>query len=155
LMTQLTRITLGRQIEQAHMRNRALVSRWIFEKAQPDKIVEMRERDGKTFVVVNDYAKLRKLFGQLLTEIQRIKSEGDIAAAQNLVETYAIKIDPKLHEEVLERYKKLNISPYRGFVNPVYKAITDAKGNITDVILDYTEGYVEQMMRYSKENSWL
>jgi len=155
LMTQLTRITLGRQIEQAHMRNRALVTRWIFEKAQPDKIVEMRERDGKTFVVVNDYAKLRNLFGQLLGEVQRIKSEGDIAAAQNLVETYAIKIDPKLHEEVLERYKKLNISPYRGFVNPVYKAVTDAQGNITDVILDYTEGYAEQMMRYSKEHSWL
>jgi len=155
LMTQLTRITLGRQIEQAHMRNRALVSRWIFEKAQEDKIVEMRERDGKTFVVVNDYERLRTLFGQLLAEVQRIKSEGDHEAARGLVETYAIKVDPKLHEEVLERYKKLNISPYRGFVNPVYRTVTDAQGNITDVTLDYTEGYTEQMMRYSKEHSWL
>ena len=155
LMTQLTRIEPGKQIEQAHMRNRALNARWVYEKGLPDKVVELRQRDGKTFVVVNDYAKLRGLFGQLLAEIQRIKSEGDYEAAKVLVETYAIKIDPKLHEEILERYKKLNISPYKGFVNPVYKPVTDAQGNITDVTLDYTEGYAEQMMRYSKEHSWL
>ena len=154
LMTQLTRIEPGKQIEQSHMRNRALVARWILEKGQPDGIVEMRQRDGKTFVVVNDYAKLRDLFGQLLAEIQRIKSEGDLQAAEKLVETYAIRIDPKLHDEILERYKKLNISPYRGFVNPVYLPVTDAQGNITDVTLDYTEGYAEQMMRYGREHSW-
>jgi len=155
LMTQITRIELGKQIEQAHMRNRAQIARWTLEKGTAEKIVEMRERDGKTFVVVNDYEKLRSLFGQLLAEIQRIKSEGDFEAAKKMVETYAIKIDPKLHEEVLERYKKLNISPYKGFINPVYKPVFDAKGNIIDVTLDYTEGYAEQMMRYSKENSWL
>jgi len=155
LLTQLTRITLGKQIEQAHMRNRALVSRWIYAKAQPDNIVEMRQRDGKTFVVVNDYARLRSLFGQLLAEVQRIKSEGDFEAAKQLVETYGIKVDPKLHEEILERYKKLNISPYRGFINPIYTVVTDAQGNIADVILDYSEGYAEQMIRYGKEHSWL
>ena len=155
LMTQLTRIEAGKQIEQAHMRNRALISRWIFEKGEPDKIVELRQRDGKTFVVINDYESLRGLFGQLLTEVQRIKSEGDYQAAKDLVETYAIKIDPQLHNEILDRYKKLNISPYRGFVNPVYKPVTDAQDNIVDVKLDYTEGYAEQMMRYSREHSWI
>ena len=155
LMTQLTRIEPGKQIEQSHMRNRALLTRWIYKKGQPDKTIEMCQRDGKTFVVINDYAKLRDLFGQLLVEIQRIKSEGDFEAAKELVETYAIKVDPKLHDEILERYKKLNISPYKGFVNPVYKPVTDAQGNITDVTLDYSEGYIEQMMRYGKEHSWL
>ena len=155
LMTQLTRIEPGRQIEQAHMRNRALVARRIYEKGKTENILEMQQRDGKTFVVVNDYAKLRELFGQLMGEIQRIKSEGDHEAARLLVEKYAIKVDHVLHEEILERYKKLGIAPYRGFVNPIYKAITDAQGNIIDVTLDYTEGYAEQMMRYGRENSWL
>ena len=155
LMTQLTRIEPGKQIEQAHMRNRALIARWVYEKGLPGKVVEFRQRDGKTFVVVNDYAKLRELFGQLLSEIQRIKSEGDFQAAKELVETYAIHVDPVLHQEILERYKNLDILPYKGFVNPVYKPVTDAQGNITDVKLDYTEGYAEQMLRYSKEHSWL
>jgi len=155
LMTQLTRIEPGKQIEQSHMRNRALTARWIYEKGQQDKTVELLQRDGKTFVVVNDNAKLRDLFGQLLTEVQRIKSEGDLQAARELVETYAIKVDPKLHEEILARYKKLNISPYKGFVNPIYQPVFDAQGNITDVTLDYTEGYAEQMMRYSREHSWI
>ena len=155
LMTQLTRIEPGKQIEQAHMRNRALISRWVYEKGGTDKIVEMRQRDGKTFVVVDDYEALRRLFGQLLTEVQRIKSEGDFNAAKDIVETYAIRIDPKLHNEILERYKKLDIAPYRGFVNPVYKPVTDAQGNIADVKVDYTEGYVGQMMRYSREHSWI
>jgi len=155
LMTQLTRIEPGKQIEEAHMRNRALIARWVYEKGLPDKVVELRQRDGKTFVVINDYAKLRSLFGQLLSEIQRIKSEGDYQAAKELVETYAIHVDPTLHQEILERYKKLNIAPYKGFVNPVYKPVVDPQGNITDVTLDYTEGYAEQMMRYSKEHSWL
>jgi len=155
LMTQLIRIEPGRQIEQAHMRNRALVSRLIYERGQTENIVEVRKRDGKTFVVINDYAKLRNLFGQLLAEIQRIKSEGDFQAARELVETYAIKVDPELHQEILERYKTLNISPYRGFVNPVYNLVTDTQGNIIDVTLDYTEGYAEQMLRYSREHSWI
>ena len=155
LMTQLTRIQLGKQIEQSHMRNRALIARWVFELAQSGKIVEKRQRDGKTFVVVNDYEKLHDLFKEMLAEVQRIKSEGDYETAKKLVETYGIKIDPILHEEILKRYEKLNIAPYRGFVNPVYKAVTNAKGEIIDVTLDYTEGYAEQMMRYSKENSWL
>ena len=155
MMTQLTRIEPGKQIEQSHMRNRAMVARRIFESGQQEKIVEMRQRDGKTFIVVNDYAGLRRLFGQMLAEVQRIKSEGDHEAAKNMVETYAIKIDPQLHLEILDRYKKLNISPYRGFVNPVYKPVTDAQGNITDVTLDYTEGYAEQMMRYGRDHSWI
>jgi dipeptidyl-peptidase-3 len=155
LMTQLTRIEPGKQIEQAHMRNRAQIARWTLEKGAAERVAELRERDGKTFVVVNDYARLRSLFGQLLTEIQRIKSEGDFEAAKKMVETYAIKVDPKLHEKVLGRYKKLDIAPYKGFVNPVYKPVFDAQGNIADITLDYTEGYAEQMMRYGKEHSWL
>ena len=137
------------------MRNRALVARKIFEQGQADNIVEKRQRDGKTFVIVNDYARLRDLFGQLLAEVQRIKSEGDFEAAKELVETYAIKVEPTLHREILERYATLNIAPYRGFVNPVYHPVVDARGNITDIKLDFTEGYADQMMRYSREHSWL
>ncbi len=155
LMTQLTRIEPGKQIEEAHMRNRALIARWVYEKGEPDKVMEMRQRDGKTYVVINDYVKLRDLFGQLLAEIQRIKSEGDVNAARELVETYAVKVEPNLHTEILARYKKLNIAPYKGFLNPVYQLVTDDQGNITNVKLDYTEGYTEQMMRYSTEHSWL
>ena len=155
MMTQLTRIELGRQIEQAHMRNRALVARRVYEMGKTENIVEMRQRDGKTFVVVNDYEKLRELFGQLLAEVQRIKSEGDHDAAEQLVENYAISIDPKLHQEVLERFRGLNIAPYRGFVNPAYNLVFDEQGNIVDIKLDYSEGYIEQMLRYSKEHSWL
>ena len=155
LMTQLCRIESGKQIEQAHMRNRQLITRWVLEKGADEKVVEFKQRDGKTFVVINDYAKLRELFGKLLAEIQRIKSEGDYEAAKALVENYGIKVDPKLHAEVLERYAKLNIAPYKGFVNPVYEVITDENGKITDIKLNYTEGYVEQMLRYSKEHSWL
>ena len=155
LMTQLVRIEPGRQIEQAHMRNRAMVSRLIYEKGQSENIVEMRKRDGKTFVVINDYEKLRDLFGQLLAEIQRIKSEGDYQAAKELVETYAIKVDPELHHEILKRYETLNIAPFRGFVNPRYSLVTDARGNIIDVTIDYTEGFAEQMLRYSREHSWM
>jgi dipeptidyl-peptidase-3 len=155
LMTQLTRITPGKQIEESHMRNRALIARWVYEKGQTNNVVEMRQRDGKTFVVVNDYSKLRDLFGQLLAEIQRIKSEGDYDAAKSLVEMYAINIDAELHQAILDRYKKLNISPYKGFINPVYMLVFNEQGDITDVTPDYSEGYAEQMMRYSKEHSWL
>lgn len=151
LMTQLVRIDLGNTIEEAHMRNRALIARWVMEKGAADNVVEFVKKEGKTYVQVNDYEKLRNLFGQLLAEIQRIKSEGDFAAARDIVENYAVKIDPVLHAEVLDRYKKLNLAPYKGFINPVYKAVTDAEGNITDVTIDYTEGYAEQMLRYSKE----
>ena len=151
LMTQLVRIELGNNIEEAHMRNRALIARWALEKGAADKVVEFVKKDGKTYVQVNDYKKLRDLFGQLLAEIQRIKSEGDFNAARELVENYAVKIDPTLHAEILDRYKKLNLAPYKGFINPVYTAVKDAEGNITDVTIDYTEGYAEQMLRYSRE----
>lgn len=153
LMTQLVRIEPGNHVEEAHMRNRQLIARWVFEKGTADKVVEMVKKDGKTYVVVNDYGKLRQLFGELLAEIQRIKSTGDFEAARDLVETYAVKVDPVLHAEVLERYKKLNLAPYKGFVNPKYEAVTDADGKITDVKVTYDEGYAEQMLRYSKDYS--
>ena len=151
LMTQLVRIELGNNVEEAHMRNRQLAAKWAFEKGAADKVTELVKKDGKTYVKVNDYEKLRELFGQLLNEIQRIKSEGDFEAARQMVETYAVKVDPELHKEVLARYEKLNLAPYKGFVNPVYTAETDAEGNITDVKISYEEGYAEQMLRYSKD----
>jgi len=153
LMTQLVRIELGNNVEEAHMRNRQLIAKWAFEKGAADKVTEFVKKDGKTYVKVNDYEKLRALFGQLLKEIQRIKSEGDFEAARQLVETYAVKVDPELHKEVLARYEKLNLAPYKGFVNPVYTAKTDADGNIVDVEISYGEGYAEQMLRYSKDYS--
>ena len=151
LMTQLVRIELGNNVEEAHMRNRQLIAKWVFEKGAADQVVELVKKDGKTYVKVNDYEKLCNLFGQLLSEIQRIKSEGDFEAARQLVENYAVKVDPELHKEVLARYEKLNLAPYKGFVNPVYVAETDAEGNITDVKISYGEGYAEQMLRYSKD----
>ena len=153
LMTQLVRIEPGNNIEEAHMRNRQLIARWVFEKGAPDKVVEMVKKDGKTYVVVNDYEKVRQLFGELLAEIQRIKSTGDFEGARTLVENYAVKVDPALHAEVLARYKKLNLAPYKGFINPVYELVTDKDGNITDVTVSYNEDYVEQMLRYSKDYS--
>ena len=153
LMTQLVRIEPGNNVEEAHMRNRQLIDRWVFEKGAADKVVELVKKDGKTYVVVNDYEKLRELFGELLSEIQRIKSTGDYQGAHDLVENYAVKVDPALHAEVLERYKKLNLAPYKGFVNPKYEAVVDAAGKITDVKVTYDEGYAEQMLRYSKDYS--
>lgn len=153
LMTQLVRILPGNEVEEAHMRNRQLIARWVFEKASTDKAVEMIEKDGKTYVVVNDYQKVRTLFGELLAEIQRIKSTGDFNAARSLVEKYAVKVDPVLHAEVLERYKRLNLAPYKGFVNPKYELATDKDGNVTDVTVSYDEGYAEQMLRYSRDYS--
>lgn len=155
LMTQLVRIELGKDIEEAHMRNRQLIARWVFEKGAHENVVELKNKDGKTYVVINDYAKLRTLFGRLLTEVQRIKSEGDFEAGKKLVEDYAVKVDPKLHAEVLERYAKLNLAPYRGFVNPVMKPVRNNEGEVTDILLDYTEGYIEQMQRYSRDYSYL
>ena len=153
LMTQLVRIEPGKDIEEAHMRNRQLIARWAYEQGKADKVVELVKKDGKTYVKINDYEKLRALFGQLLAEVQRVKSTGDYAAARQLVETYAVKVDPALHAEVLERYKRLNLAPYKGFVNPRYEAVKDAGGNITDVKVSYSEGYAEQMLRYSRDYS--
>lgn len=155
LMTQLVRIEPGKDIEEAHMVNRQLIAKWVYEKGQADNVVELKVRDGKTFVVINDYEKLRTLFGQLLGEVQRIKSEGDFKAGEALVKDYGVKVDQKLHAEVLERYKGLNMKPYKGFVNPNYVVTTDDAGNITDVKLTFDEGYADQMMRYSKEYSTL
>lgn len=153
LMTQLVRIEPGRDVEEAHMRNRQLIARWALEHGAADKVVELVRRDGKTCVRVNDYPRLRRLFGELLAEIQRIKSEGDLEAARQLVERYGVKVDPELHKEVLARYKALNLAPYKGFVNPVYTAVRDGEGRITDVTVDYTEGYAGQMLRYSRDYS--
>lgn len=155
LMTQLVRIEPGNNVEEAHMRNRQLIVRWVYEKGAAEKVVELVKKDGKTYVVINDYEKVRDLFGRLLAEIQRIKSTGDYAGAHDLVEAYAVKVDPALHAEVLERYKKLNLAPYKGFVNPKYEVVTDADGTITDVTVTYDEGYAEQMLRYSKDYSTL
>ena len=155
LLTQLVRINLGNNIEEAHMRNRALIARWALEHGKKDNVMELVKRDGKTYVKINDYQKLRGLFGELLAEIQRVKSTGDFKGAQALVETYGVKIDPELHKEILDRYAKLNIAPYKGFINPVYTAERDAQGNITNVKISYTEGYAEQMLRYSKDYATL
>ena len=155
LMTQLVRIESGKNIEEAHMRNRSLIAHWAYEQGKADNVVELVKREGKTYVKINDYEKLRLLFGQLLAEIQRVKSEGDFNAARDLIEKYAVKVDPELHQEVLARYEKLHLAPYKGFINPVYKAVTDKKGQILDVKISYTEGYAEQMLRYSKEYSTL
>lgn len=151
LMTQLMRIEPGKDVEEAHMRNRKLIAEWALEKGKPDNVVELVSKDGKTYVKINDYARLRDLFGQLLGEIQRIKSEGDYEAGRNLVETYAVKVDPKLHKEVLDRYSHLDIAPYRGFVNPVYVPVRNDKGAIVDVKVTYGEDYLPQVMRYSRE----
>lgn len=153
LLTQLVRINIGAQIEEDHMRNRALIAYWVLDHA--DGAVELIKRENKTYVKINDYEKLRKLFATLLAEIQRIKSEGDYESAKNLVEKYAIKIDSELHKEIKERYSKLNIAPYKGFINPWLKPVKDENGEITDIEVDYTETYSHQMMRYSKEYATL
>ncbi len=155
LMTQLTRVELGKNIEESHMRNRQLIARWVYEHATKSNAVEMKVKDGKTYVVVNDYKELHNQFGALLAEIQRIKSEGDYQAARLLVENYGVKVDPVLHKEILDRFVPLHIAPYKGFINPRYMVTKNAEGAITDVSLDYTEGYAEQMLRYSKEYSVL
>lgn len=151
LMTQLMRIEPGKDIEEAHMRNRQLIAKWVYENGRPDNVIELVKKDGKTYVKINDYGKLRDLFGKLLAEIQWIKSEGDYEAGSKLVETYAVKVDPDIHKEVLERYAKLNIAPYKGFVNPVYTPVTDKEGNIVDVKISYEEDYLPQVLRYSKQ----
>lgn len=155
LMTQLTRIEPGKNIEEAHMRNRALIAGWVYERGKADRVVEFVTEAGKTYVVVNDYDKLRELFGELLREIQRIKSEGDFKAGMELVERYGVKVDPTLHSEVLKRYAALNIAPYSGFVNPRYVPVLDEAGAMTDVRIEYPTDYVDQMLTYSSEYSFL
>nr|WP_283391769.1 dihydrofolate reductase [Millionella massiliensis] len=155
LMTQLTRIEPGKNIEEAHMRNRALVAGWVYEHGKADRVVEFVQENGKTYVVVNDYEKLRGLFGELLKEIQRIKSEGDFEAGMKLVEDYGVKVDPTLHAEVLKRYAALDIAPYSGFVNPRYVPVLDENGKIKDVKIEYPMDYVEQMLTYSSDYSFL
>ena len=153
LLTQLTRIQPGNEIEEAHMRNRALIARWTLEHYP--SAVRLVKHEEKTYVEVSDYEQLREAFAKLLAEIQRIKSEGDFETAKLLVERYAIHVEPKLHEELLARYKSLGIAPYKGFLNPKMEIVADSEGNATDVRLDYTEAYDEQMLRYSKEYGYL
>ena len=154
LMTQLTRIEPGKTIEQAHMRGRAMVSHWVYEKGKAENVISRETKEGKTYFVINDYQKLRRLYGELLAEVQRITSEGDYEAARSLIETYGVQVEPELHKEVLDRYAKLNLAPYSGFVNPVYTPVME-NGKIVDVKVSLTEGYVEQMLRYGKEYSFL
>ncbi len=155
LMTQLMRIEPGKDVEEAHMRNRQLIAAWAYEHGKKDKVVELVKKGGKTFIKINDYQKLRNLFGQLLADIQRIKSEGDYAAGSALVLKYAVKVDPKLHKEVLKRYANLSIAPYKGFVNPVYVPTYDSNGTITDVKVTYGEDFLPQVFRYSSDYNGL
>ena len=158
-LTQLVRIKPGNTIEEAHMRNRALIAHWVLEQAKSQKTakpcVELVKQKGKTFVRVNDYAEMRHLFGTLLAEIQRIKSEGDYEGARKLVETYGVQVDAKVHKEILDRYARLKLSPYKGFINPVYKAVRDAQGKITDVTISYDEAFDAQNLRYSRDYHFL
>jgi len=154
LMTQLTRIEPGKTIEQAHMRSRALVSHWVYEKGRPENVIAREIKDGKTYFVIHDYQKLRQLYGELLKEVQRMTSEGDYPAARDLVETYGVRVDADLHREVLERYSKLNLAPYGGFMNPLYTPIME-NGRIVDIKISYPDDYVQQMLRYGKEYSFL
>ncbi len=155
LLTQLTRIEPGKDIEESHMRNRQLIARWAFEAGKAENVVEFFRKENKTFVRINDYSKLRDLFGQLLKEIQRIKSEGDFEAARNLVEDYAVKVDRPLHNEILERFKRLDLAPYAGFLNPVYELKTWPCGTPNDVLIRYDEDYTSQMLRYGEEFGFL
>ena len=153
LMTQLNRIELGKDVEEAHMRDRQLIAKWILEHGKKGKVVELVKRKGKTYLKINNYEKMRELVGQLLAEVQRIKSEGDYEACCKLVNDYAVKIDQKLHAEILQRYSTLDIPPYRGFVNPQFIPTYDEKGNIIDIKIDYSEGYTDQMLRLSRDYS--
>lgn len=155
LLTQLVRINPGKDIEEAHMRNRALIARWALEMGKKEQVIEMICLNRKTYVQINDYQKLREIFGKQLAEIQRIKSEGDLEAARQLVERYGVKVDPSLHQEILSRYNQLNLAPYKGFINPVYTPVVDEQNNITDIRISYGEAYDKQMLRYSKDYATL
>ena len=154
MMTQLSRIEPGKNVEESHMRNRKLIAEWCYEQGKDAKVIEWVVENGKRYIVVNDFDALRELFGKLLYEVQRIKSEGDYEAGRKLVEDYAVKVDPELHKEVLERYAQLGIEPYSGFVNPSYELV-EKDGEIVDVKINYNYNFVEQMLRYSKEYSFL
>ena len=154
LITQLTRIQPGKNIEQAHMRNRQLIAKWCFENGKADKVIEWVVKDQRNYIRINDYDKLRNLFGKLLAEIQRIKSEGDYEAGKNLVENFGVTVDQKLHAEVLLRFKRLNIAPYGGFINPVYKLV-EKEGKVVDVQIEYPMDYAAQMLEYSTSYSFL
>lgn len=155
LLTQLVRINPGKDIEEAHMRNRALIARWALEMGKEEQVIEIICLNRKTYVQINDYQKLREIFGKQLAEIQRIKSEGDLEAARQLVERYGVKVDPSLHQEILARYNQLNLAPYKGFINPVYTPVVDEQNNITDIRISYGEAYDKQMLRYSKDYATL
>ena len=155
MMTQLMRLEPGKVIEEAHMRNRQLVAAWAFEKGNADNVVEKIVKDGKTYFVVNNYEKLRIIFGELLKVIQKIKSEGDFNAGKALVENYGVQVDPAIHKEVLARVEKLKIAPYSGFINPKLVPVTDAKGEITDIKVEYPKDFTQQMLDYAKKYSFL
>ena len=155
LFMQLKRIEPGEVIEESHMRNRAMVARWAYEKGMDENVIERKEKEGKTYFVVNDYEKLRVLFGELLREIQRIKSEGDYEAGKSLIENYGVQVDPEMHKEVLARMEALNAAPYGGFINPVLKPIEDDNGEITDVVVEYPDDFTAQMLFYAKNYSFL
>ncbi|UUV21882.1 dipeptidyl peptidase 3 [Paenimyroides aestuarii] len=155
LMTQLVRIEPGSDIEEAHMRNRQWVSAWVYEKGKAENVIEKVVRDNKTYFKINNYERLHELFGELLRETQRIKSEGDFKAAKSLVENYGVKVDKELHKEVLERNKKFNTAPYRGFVNPILVPVTNEQGEITDIVVTYPKTFAEQMLYYSKNYNFL
>lgn len=154
IMTQLRRIEPGNDIAQAHMRNRQLISKWCYEHGKEHHVIEKIVKDGKTYYHIKDFDELRALFGDLLTEVQRIKSEGDYKAAKDLVETYGVKVDADLHKEVLARVERLNLAPYSGFVNPKYEVIEE-NGQIVDIKLHYVDDYNQQMLRYSREYATL
>ena len=155
MQTQLSRIEPGKSVEESHMRNRKLIAEWCYEKGKAENVIEIVKKDGKSYVVVNDFERLRELFGELLCEVQRIKSEGDYEACKELIESYAVQVDPEFHAEVIARNKALNIEPYGGFVNPEYELVTDAEGNIVDVKISYPANYVEQHLDYSTNYSFL
>lgn len=147
LMVQLTRVKLGNNLEESHMRNRQLIASWVYEKGKEANVIERVSRDGKTYFTIRDYEALRKLFGRLLAEVQRVKSEGDFEGARNLIENYGVRIDPVLHQEVLERYQKLHVAPYAGFVNPKYRLV-EKEGTVVDVKVEYPTDFLAQMLEY-------
>lgn len=155
LMTQLMRIEPGKNVEEAHMRNRKMIAEWVLEKGSAEGVVSLDTADGRTTLTITDYPRVRELFGELLGEVQRIKSEGDYEAGRDLMERYGVRVDPRLHKEVLDRYARLDIAPYKGFVNPVYTPVLDADGNVTDITISYDEDYIPQMLRYSATHSAL
>jgi len=155
LLTQIVRIKPGKDIEEAHMRDRSAISHWVYEKGREENVVELFRKDNKRYVKINDYFRLRNLFGDLLKEIQRIKSEGDYEAGKNLIENYGVKVDPELHAEILERYKKLNLAPFTGFINPNLIPVYNQKGDITDVKVEYPNDFLSQMMDYGRKYSFL